>query len=90
VGKGSEIKEEDRMKNESARRPRKRRYAITVIAEVSSSLSRNDLEASLVLSLFDVENETKISDGDDERLEVENYEVTEAVPIDSVHCQRLQ
>jgi len=56
-------------------------YRITVIAEALSSLSRKDLEAKLVVALFDVETEQKISDGDNEQLEIVDYELTEAIPI---------
>jgi len=57
-------------------------YRITVIAEVVSSLPREDLEAELVAALFDIETEEKVSDGDNEQLEVVDYELTEAIPID--------
>jgi hypothetical protein len=56
-------------------------YRITVIAKVASSLSRGILEAMLVTSLFDIETEVKISDGDNEKFEVMDYELTEAIPI---------
>lgn len=56
-------------------------YRITITAEVISSLPREDLEAKLVTSLFDIETEEKISDGENEQLEVIDYELTEAIPI---------
>lgn len=56
-------------------------YRITITATVISSLSRKDLETKLVASLFDIENEMKISDGDSSQLEVVDYELTEAIPI---------
>jgi len=57
-------------------------YRITIIAEAVSSLPRKDLEAKLVAALFDVETEEKISDGDNQQLEIVDYELTEAIPID--------
>ncbi len=57
-------------------------YRITVIAEVVSSLPRNDLEAKSVISLFDIETREKVSDGDNEQLEIVDYELIEAIPID--------
>lgn len=56
-------------------------YRITITAEVTSSLPRKDLETKLVASLFDVESEKKISDGDNEQFQVVDYQLTEAVPI---------
>jgi hypothetical protein len=57
------------------------RYRITINAEVASSLTRTDLEAKLVASLFDIETEEKISDGQSVQLEVVDYELTQAIPI---------
>ncbi len=57
-------------------------YRITVIAEAVSSLPRKDLEAKLVMALFDIETGEKISDGDNEQLEIVDYELIEAIPID--------
>ena len=57
-------------------------YRITITAEVISSLPREDLEAKLVAALFDIETEEKISDGENERLEVVDYHLTEAIPIE--------
>ncbi|MDD5016157.1 MAG: hypothetical protein PHW73_13865 [Atribacterota bacterium] len=56
-------------------------YIIIIKAEVSSSLTREDLEAKLVVSLFNTEKEEKISDGDGEQLEVVDYNLIEAIPI---------
>jgi len=56
-------------------------YKITIIAEVSSSLSKKVLESKLVLSLFDIESEERVSDGENDQLEVVDYQLTEAVPI---------
>jgi hypothetical protein len=56
-------------------------YQITIIANVNSSLSKQDLELRLVASLFDFETEQKTSDGENDQLEVEDYELTEAMPI---------
>ena len=56
-------------------------YRITIMAEVVSSLPREELEKKLVAALFDIETEVKISDGDNEQLEVVDYELTEAIPI---------
>lgn len=69
------------MKSEAQKKRHRRRYTVRVIAEVRTSLSPDELEKCLVLSLFGVESEAKISDGDDERFEVVDYGVTEAVPI---------
>ncbi len=57
------------------------KYMIRIIAEVNSSLSKTDLESRLVASLFDVESEEKLSDGDNNHLCVVDYELTEAIPI---------
>jgi len=57
------------------------RYRITINAEVASSLTRTDLEAKLVASLFDIETEEKTSDGQSVQLEVVDYELTQAIPI---------
>ena len=59
-----------------------RDYRITILADVTSSLSREDLESKLVISLFDIEREQKVSDGEGEQLEVIDYELTEAMPIE--------
>ncbi|HIJ67412.1 MAG TPA: hypothetical protein HPP87_07650 [Planctomycetes bacterium] len=59
------------------------RYRITINAEVASSLTRTDLEAKLVASLFDIETEEKISDGQSVQLEVVDYELTQAIPIET-------
>lgn len=56
-------------------------YRIAIAATVMSSLSRENLEARLVVSLFDIEDEMKISDGDNNQLQVMDYALTEAVPI---------
>lgn len=58
-----------------------RKYKILIIADAFSSLSREELEAKLVASLFDIETGEKISDGDDEQCQIEDYELTEAIPI---------
>ena len=59
------------------------KYMIRIIAEVNSSLSKTDLESRLVASLFDVESEEKVSDGDNDQIEVGDYELTEAITIDA-------
>jgi len=56
-------------------------YKITIIAEARSSLSKKILESKLVLSLFDVESEERVSDGENDQLEVVDYQLTETVPI---------
>ena len=56
-------------------------YRITIVATVTSSLARKDLETKLVASLFDVQSEEKISDGENDQLEVVDYELTQALPI---------
>jgi hypothetical protein len=57
------------------------KYRIAIVAQVNSSLCKSDLEARLVASLFDIETEQKVRDGDNEQLKVEDYELTEAIPI---------
>jgi len=57
-------------------------YRVTIFADVESSLSREDLESKLVISLYDIETEQKVSDGESKELEVIDYELTEAMPID--------
>ncbi|MFH0775687.1 MAG: hypothetical protein V2A53_09415 [bacterium] len=56
-------------------------YRIIIAATVISSLSRKDLETKLVVSLFDMETEMKISDGDNDQLQVVDYALTKAVSI---------
>jgi len=56
-------------------------YRITIIAEARSCLSDKELENRLVASLFDVETEEKLSDGESDQLEILDYELVEAVPI---------
>ena len=56
-------------------------YKIKIIAEARSSLSKSDLESKLVVSLFDVETEQKVADGENKQLEIVDYELTKAVPI---------
>jgi len=58
-------------------------YQIIIVAEAISSLSRTDLEAKLVASLFDLETGQKISDGDSDQFEIVNYKLTEAIPVDT-------
>jgi len=60
---------------------KQRNYRIRIIADVASSLSKKALESRLVVSLFDVETEKKVSDGDSYQLEVMDYELTEAVQL---------
>lgn len=57
-------------------------YQIIIVAEATSSLSRKELKEKLVASLFDIETGEKISDGDGEQLEIVDYELTEAIPVD--------
>ena len=57
------------------------KYRITIVAEVNSSLCKSDLETRLVASLLDIVTEQKVSDGDNDQLEIEDYELTEAIPI---------
>lgn len=59
------------------------KYRITIVAEANSSLCKSDLETRLVASLFDIETEQKVSDGDNDQLEIEDYELTEATAIDT-------
>lgn len=56
-------------------------YRIIVTATVISSLPRKDLENKLVVSLFDMETEMKISDGDNNQIEIVDYKLTEAIPL---------
>ena len=56
-------------------------YRITIMAQCNSVLSKEDLEARLVASLFDIETEEKISDGDSNKFEIVDYELTEAIAI---------
>jgi hypothetical protein len=57
-------------------------YRITILANVESSLKMEALESKLVISLFDIETEEKTSDGQSDQLEVMDYELTEAMPIE--------
>jgi len=56
-------------------------YKIIIVAEATSVLPREDLESKLVASLFDIETEQKISDGENTQLEIVDYELTQVVPI---------
>lgn len=56
-------------------------YKIIIVAEATSALAREDLESKLVVSLFDIETEQKVSDGENAQLEIVDYELTQAVPI---------
>ncbi len=58
------------------------KYRIAIIAQANSSLCKKDLESRLVASLFDIETGQKVSDGDNDQLEVVDYELTEAAAID--------
>jgi hypothetical protein len=57
------------------------KYRITIIGEATSSLSRQQLESRLVVGLYDLESEEKVSDGETDDLEIIDYELTEAIPI---------
>jgi hypothetical protein len=59
------------------------KYRITIIAEGMSSLSKDVLESKLVASLFDIDKEEKVADGQSNELEILDYELTEAIPISS-------
>ena len=59
------------------------KYRITIMAEVASSLPREDLEAKLVAALFDIETEEKTSNGDNKQFQVVDYQLTEAIPLGS-------
>ena len=56
-------------------------YRVTILADIESSLPREDLESRLVVSLYNVEMEQTVSDGESEQLAVIDYELTEAMPI---------
>jgi len=60
-----------------------RTYRITITAQAHSSLCKKDLESRLVASLFDVETGQKVGDGDNDQLEVVDYELTEATTINT-------
>ena len=57
------------------------KYRISIVAQANSSLSKRDLELQLVASLFDIETGQKLSDGDNDQLEVLDYELIEATAI---------
>ena len=59
------------------------KYRIAILAQANSSLCKSDLELRLVASLFDIETEQKVSDGDNDQLQVVDYELTEATAIDT-------
>lgn len=52
------------------------KYRITIVAQCNSVLPKKDLESRLVASLFDVETEEKISDGDSKKFEIVDYLTT--------------
>jgi hypothetical protein len=56
-------------------------YKITLEASVISSLTKDELESKLIVSLFDLETEIKISDGNNDKLQVVDYILTEVAPI---------
>jgi len=57
-------------------------YRITIVAQCNSVLSKEDLELRLVASLFDIETEEKISDGDSKKFEVVDYLTTKVRKAD--------
>jgi hypothetical protein len=61
--------------------PKMQDYQITILANVSSSLSKEELENKLVISLFDIETGETVRDGEGSRLKVVDYDLTEASPI---------
>jgi hypothetical protein len=61
--------------------PKMQDYQITILANVSSSLSKEELEDKLVISLFDIETGEMLRDGESRQLEVVDYDLTEASPI---------
>jgi len=61
--------------------PKIQDYQITILANVSSSLSKEELENKLVISLFDIETGETLRDGESRQLEVVDYDLTEASPI---------
>ena len=61
--------------------PKMQDYQITLLANVSSSLPKEELENKLVISLFDIETGENVSDGESRQLKVVDYDLTEASPI---------
>lgn len=53
-------------------------YNINIKAEISSNLSKEELEKQLVVALYDTETQFSKLDGVDDDLEVIDYELTEA------------
>jgi hypothetical protein len=61
--------------------PKTQDYQITILANVSSSLPKKELEDKLVISLFDIATGEMLRDGESRQLEVVDYDLTEASPI---------
>ncbi len=55
-------------------------YLVTIEADVSSSLSAEELRDLLVVSLFNVETGEKIGDGEGKTFEVIDYNQIQVIP----------
>ena len=53
------------------------KYNILISAKCLSTLNRNDLNNKLVVSLYDIDTQEKISDGDNEKFEILDYNFTQ-------------
>ncbi|NYT27658.1 MAG: hypothetical protein H0A76_07020 [Candidatus Thiodubiliella endoseptemdiera] len=58
---------------------KKQQYKIFISATILSTLKKEQIERQLVASLFDVENEIKTSDGDNQEFEILDYEFTQVI-----------
>jgi len=57
----------------------KKEYNILISANCQSTLSKNDLNDQLVASLYNIDTREKISDGDNEKFEILDYNFTNVV-----------
>ena len=57
----------------------KKEYNILISANCQSTLSKNDLNDQLVASLYNIDTRKKISDGDNEKFEILDYNFTNVV-----------
>ncbi len=59
-----------------------KQYQLLIKASFLSTLTAEELESKLVASLYDIETEEKISDGDDEIFEILDYDFTDVIETD--------
>ncbi len=66
-------------KTSFAKNYKQQQYEIFINAKILSTLKKNQIEKQLVVSLFDIETEIKISDGSSQKFEVLDYNFTQVL-----------